>query len=537
MRSNSTFRNFFLIVFLAVLGCKKSEDTTGVQSLPVVTTTPVINITEFGMVSGGNITEGGSSNVTARGVCWATVPNPETSDNHTFDGSGSGSFTSNLSGLTASTTYYLRAYATNSSGTSYGNEVTVTTTPSATQSLPTLTTKVAQSVSFSGFITGGIITHQGGSAVIARGICWDVSPNPDISSGISINGNGVGDFASSLSGLAASTTYYLRAYATNVFGTSYGNQISVTTSAVPATREVYVAGNIFAVPEMLEVASLWHNGVESELHPRSEYSNARGIFVENNDVYVVGETNHGAAVDYFATIWKNGIPSKLSQSSRSRAFGVCVANGDVYAVGEDYAGGPATYPILWKNGIESRLSLAFGHASSVAIFGADVYVGGRIEGGINTATIWKNGTAVSLPSSHNASVSALAFSGSDVYAAGQTLAGSTNMPAYWKNGALTVITTSNEAAATSIAVSGTDVFVAGIEWESTGMMAKVWKNGTLIMSESGRARSIKISGSDVYVVGNIFDSTGEHAVIWKNGVATFLGALTNSRRALDVFLK
>jgi uncharacterized protein (TIGR02145 family) len=91
--------------------------------LPVLTTTVISNTTQTGAVSGGNITYAGSSSITARGICWSTTTSPTIANSKTTDGSGVGSFTSNISGLTAGTTYYVRAYATNASGTSYGNEV------------------------------------------------------------------------------------------------------------------------------------------------------------------------------------------------------------------------------------------------------------------------------------------------------------------------------------------------------------------------------------------------------------------------------
>ena len=95
---------------------------------PTVTTAEVSNITATTATCGGNVTSDGGATVTARGVCWSTSQNPTVSDSHTTDGSGTGSFTSSITGLTAGTTYYVRAYATNSVGTSYGDEVNFTTT-------------------------------------------------------------------------------------------------------------------------------------------------------------------------------------------------------------------------------------------------------------------------------------------------------------------------------------------------------------------------------------------------------------------------
>jgi uncharacterized protein (TIGR02145 family) len=97
------------------------------QVLPAITTTSATSITSSGASSGGNITSDGGASITAKGVCWSTSANPTTSDQKTIDGTGTGSFTSTVTGLTAGTTYYVRAYATNSVGTAYGDDVTFVT--------------------------------------------------------------------------------------------------------------------------------------------------------------------------------------------------------------------------------------------------------------------------------------------------------------------------------------------------------------------------------------------------------------------------
>ena len=96
---------------------------------PTVTTTAISNIDKTTATGGGNVTADGGATVTARGICWSTSQNPTISGNHTTDGTGTGSFTSSMTGLTANTTYYVRAYATNSAGTAYGEEVSFTTLP------------------------------------------------------------------------------------------------------------------------------------------------------------------------------------------------------------------------------------------------------------------------------------------------------------------------------------------------------------------------------------------------------------------------
>ena len=107
--------------------------TSRQEFLPTVTTTPVTEITSISAASGGNVTDVGSQPVTARGVCWSTAASPTTADDHTSDGSGLGAFTSALTGLEPYTTYYVRAYATNSVGTAYGNEVSFRTYVGASQ--------------------------------------------------------------------------------------------------------------------------------------------------------------------------------------------------------------------------------------------------------------------------------------------------------------------------------------------------------------------------------------------------------------------
>jgi hypothetical protein len=103
------------------------EEPQGKASLPTLTTTSVSGITESSAISGGNITENGGASITARGIVWSTSTEPTISDNKTANATGTGEFSSTLEGLEGNTTYYLRAYATNSEGTAYGNEFSFTT--------------------------------------------------------------------------------------------------------------------------------------------------------------------------------------------------------------------------------------------------------------------------------------------------------------------------------------------------------------------------------------------------------------------------
>jgi len=94
---------------------------------PSLTTTEASQVTAIAAISGGNILTDGGYTITSRGVCWSTSQNPTIINSHTSDGSGIGSYTSNITGLNQATTYFVRAYATNSLGTNYGNQVSFTT--------------------------------------------------------------------------------------------------------------------------------------------------------------------------------------------------------------------------------------------------------------------------------------------------------------------------------------------------------------------------------------------------------------------------
>ena len=203
--------------------------TTSSATAPTVTTTAVTAITSSTATSGGNVTNSGGATVTARGVCWSTLHDPTTANSHTTDGTGTGIFTSALTSLNPSTTYYIRAYATNSVGTSYGTELTFVTLSATT--IPILTTTAASNIAATTASSGGNITSDGGATITARGVCWSTNQTPTTADSHTTDGTGTGTYVSSITGLNAATTYYIRAYATNSVGTAYGNQQSFTTSA------------------------------------------------------------------------------------------------------------------------------------------------------------------------------------------------------------------------------------------------------------------------------------------------------------------
>jgi hypothetical protein len=115
--NKSIIRIAALVIFIAPQSCK---DKT---AIPTLTTVAISEITQTSAISGGKITDNGGSEITARGVCWNTNHNPDTGSGKSTEGSGNGTFVSSISGLAPDTKYYVRAYATNSEGTAYGNEL------------------------------------------------------------------------------------------------------------------------------------------------------------------------------------------------------------------------------------------------------------------------------------------------------------------------------------------------------------------------------------------------------------------------------
>lgn len=220
--------------------------TAGATPPTVTTSNPATSVTAYSASAGGNVTAAGTASVTARGVVWTTSTTDATVGTNmgmTTNGSGIGTFTSSLTNLTPGTTYYYRAYATSTAGTSYGTEYSFTT-----QAIPTVTTiNPATAITVNSASAGGNVTAQGTSAVIARGVVWTTSsvtdPTITTNSGITTDGTGTGAFTSALTGLAVNTTYYYRAYATNTQGTAYGAKYSFTTLSIVAPTVTTTAFN------------------------------------------------------------------------------------------------------------------------------------------------------------------------------------------------------------------------------------------------------------------------------------------------------
>lgn len=239
-------RHIFCCLICAIViiaGSCSDAVNTGDHEIPALTTAAITTINPASATSGGNITSDGGATITARGVCWSTGENPTISNDKTSDGTGTGTFTSSIIGLTAGTLYHIRAYATNAAGTGYGNDLTFTTSTTANV---TLTTTPVTDITQTSANSGGNITNDGGSPVTVRGVCWSTTANPTTADDKTSNGTGTGAFTGTMSGLEANTTYHVRAYATNTNGTAYGNDVSFTTKKeITGSTVTDVDGNVY----------------------------------------------------------------------------------------------------------------------------------------------------------------------------------------------------------------------------------------------------------------------------------------------------
>jgi uncharacterized protein (TIGR02145 family) len=233
-----SLKSLSILLITIIFGCSSEKELA--KTIPQVTTTSASNITLTNASTGGNVSQDGGAPVTSRGVFWNNATAPTISlATKTTDGSGTGSFSSSIANLNPSTNYYVRAYATNSVGTGYGNEITFTTGAIV---LPTLTTAAVTIITSSSAVAGGTISTDGGGSITSRGVVWGTSISPTINlSTKTTDGTGMGNFISNIINLLPTTKYFIRAYATNSAGTGYGNEVSFTTTVAPI--ESIVIGN------------------------------------------------------------------------------------------------------------------------------------------------------------------------------------------------------------------------------------------------------------------------------------------------------
>ena len=316
--------------------------------LPTLTTTTATSITTTSASSGGSITSDGGASISSKGVCWSSTSSSPTIalSTKTSNGSGTGSFSSSITGLTAATTYYIRAYATNSAGTAYGSVVSFTTTAL----LPTVTTTTATSITTTSASSGGVIASDGGASITSKGVCWSsTSSSPTIAlSTKTSNGSGTGSFTSSLTGLSSGTTYYVRAYATNSAGTAYGSVVSFTTISGITLPSVTIGTQIWT-SKNLDVATYSDGTPIPEVTDLSEWAalTTGAWCYYNNDPKPGRNPSNGAVYgklyNWYAVagIWNEASKTDANQRKQLAPSGYHVPSDTEWTTITNYLGGEA----------------------------------------------------------------------------------------------------------------------------------------------------------------------------------------------------
>jgi len=213
--------------------CKKNN-------IPVINTEPVTNITASSAISGGNIINDGGETVFKRGVCWSKEINPSTNDNTTSDGAGAGSFSSTMTGLSGGTTYYVRAYATNNTGTGYGMTLSFT----SLGSIPTATTKQATNIEMTSAVLNGIVNAN----LITTNVSFEYGISLSYGQTVPATqspliGNSNISVSAKISGLISFQEYHFRVKSENSLGTVFGSDNSFT----PSNLLIDIDGNNYKI--------------------------------------------------------------------------------------------------------------------------------------------------------------------------------------------------------------------------------------------------------------------------------------------------
>lgn len=219
------FGLFFMGLALLLVSCQKEE----LQNLPTVFTLMPTNISLKSATLNGEITVEGFSSVVDKGFVYSIwIQNPTLNDLKVEMGPGKGVFIFALEKLTTNTKYYYRAYANNLKGTSYGEVKSFTT---ADYNLANISTDIPKSIGYTTVNLGGVVSGDGGGNVTERGFVVGENPTPTILDfKFSALSGGLGAYTLFISTLKESTKYFVRAYAINEKGISYGNTYNFTTA-------------------------------------------------------------------------------------------------------------------------------------------------------------------------------------------------------------------------------------------------------------------------------------------------------------------
>ena len=283
-----------MLLSLSFNSCRKDP------TIPVLSTDSATDITINSATLGGNITSDGGAAVTVRGVCWGTDDNPTAEGDHIESGTGTGKFSGTAEGLDPNAIYHVRAYARNSVGIAYGNEVVFATAIAA----PVITTVQVSAITAASAVSGGVISYNGGAPITESGVCWSTTPQPDLSDSFVLNSTGATSFSSTLTNLSPGTKYYVTAYVKNSEWTVYGAQMTFNTKVADIEGNLYstvTIGMQVWMAENLKTTKYNDNNVIPNVENNTEWINLTSgayCWYDNDERY---KDTIGALYNWYAT--------------------------------------------------------------------------------------------------------------------------------------------------------------------------------------------------------------------------------------------
>ncbi|MCR4848986.1 MAG: hypothetical protein K5920_09085 [Bacteroidales bacterium] len=264
------------------------DSFTTLSGAPEVETLGVLVIDSLEVRVKCKVLHDGGVEVTERGVCWNDYGDPTVDDAlMAYPEGGTGEYTCLLTDLQPLTSYYVRAYAKNESGLSYGEVLEFNTGEEV--NLPAVVTIEVAGVTTTTATCMCHVADDGGAEIIERGACWSTDDNPNVMNFIYANGGGVGNYSVPLVDLHAHTRYYVRAYAKNSKGIGYGEVVSFLTMDY-LNPPLGAVNGVFTVAEGRQV---WFS--QSNLQYRASTNQWR--FAEELNEYI-GLSNANIAEDY-----------------------------------------------------------------------------------------------------------------------------------------------------------------------------------------------------------------------------------------------
>ena len=205
-----------------------TEDYPSLARVPTVASYNYSNLALTSVTVSGSVDWGGNNPISQRGFVYSTSTNPTIYNSKVVVGGTTGGMSANITGLTANTTYYVRAFATNGVGTSYGSNITFKTLQQPSVTTSAVTNNTGATATFN-----GSLTVVGNPVITQKGFVYATTQNPTTSdSKAVVSGTTTGAYSALVTGLTSGTTYYVRAFATNSTGTVYGAQVDFYTSKV-----------------------------------------------------------------------------------------------------------------------------------------------------------------------------------------------------------------------------------------------------------------------------------------------------------------